>query len=81
MVAGTAAGIIQVAGMNLIEARWAKSNNIVYSSSFLLFGVQGIFGSVMAAMNNAIIHGNSAGFTYTLSTDLNNNLFLDDSWW
>lgn len=67
LLAGTVAGIIQVAGMNLIEAKWARNRNIVHSTSFILFGVQGILGSVWAAMNNAIIHGNSESFTYIFS--------------
>ena len=67
--------------MNIIEARVARGSNIFHSTSFTLFGVMGILGAIMASMNNAIIHGFSFDFVYQVSTDANNHLFLDDSWW
>lgn len=61
---GSFGALVQVFIMNLIEKRVANHNNIFSTVSFSLFGVMGILGACFAAMCNAIVRGNSEGFTY-----------------
>lgn len=49
LVIGSVAGIVQVIGQHAIQKRTAKTSNITNTFSFILFGVQGIIGSVFAA--------------------------------
>ena len=56
MVMGFTGGSIQVIGQNLIEKSWTRNKNVVINStSFILFGVQGILGAAFASAWNAII--------------------------
>lgn len=65
MVMGFTGGSIQVIGQNLIEKYWTRNKyQIVNSTSFILFGVQGLLGSAFASGWNAIIWTHSEGFFY-----------------
>jgi len=65
---GMIAGIVQVAVMNIVEKKVARSQSIWNTFSFTLFGVQGMLGGCFAGAWNAVSRGGETyGFTFNYS--------------
>lgn len=63
MLMGSVAGIVQC-GINYLEYRHAKSEKIITTTSFALFGVQGLIGSIWALIWNYVARNNNASGLY-----------------
>jgi len=67
MVLGSACGMVQALVQGLIEKKVAMKHRIFNTTSFTLFGVQGIIGSIFAAIFRRVVVNRNDGITYNFS--------------
>lgn len=74
IVIGVVAALVQVVVMNVVEKKFAREKSIFNTFSFTLFGIQGLIGSIFAAIWQAGIRSQSYEFIYNID-DNNNQIF------
>ena len=66
---GAFVGIFQVMIMNIVRGKIGQGDAITTSSSFTLFGLNGLIGSAWAAWSNAFVTTDQGNFTFTAFTE------------
>lgn len=69
MVLGSATGMVQSLVQGIIEKKISMTKRIFHTSSFTMFGVQGIIGGIFASIFNAVVRTRNDGFTYGVATN------------
>lgn len=67
MVLGSACGIVQSLVQGLIEKKVAMKNRIFNTFSFTLFGVQGLIGSIFAAIFRRVVEDRNDGISFNFN--------------
>ena len=67
MVMGSTCGMVQALVQGLIEKKVAMNNRIFHTTSFTLFGIQGIIGGIFASIFRAVIINRTDDFIFNFT--------------